>query len=117
MPALAFLAVVGLALVALLFVADATLEKTPPVIVTSERTGLPTPWHPDTVKTLTTVSAPAPDMSSQAILAAQPPDALAKVGPAARAARAEAAPKKKHAQQPFDFQQNHFVDRFSAKGQ
>lgn len=117
MPALAFLAVVGLALVALLFVADATLEKGPPAIVTSDRTGLPEPWHPDTVKTLTTASAPAPDMTSQAVLAAQPPDALTKVGPAARAARAEATPKKKRGvQQSFDYQQN-FVDRFSAKGQ
>ena len=44
MPALAFLAAVGMALVALLFVADATLEKGPPAIVTSERSGLPEPW-------------------------------------------------------------------------
>ena len=36
MPALAFLAVVGLALVALLFVADATLESGSPPIVTSD---------------------------------------------------------------------------------
>jgi hypothetical protein len=118
MPALAFLAVVGLALVALLFVADATLENGPPAIVTSDRTGLPKPWHPDTVKPLTTEPARAPDMTSPAILAAQPPEAQAKIGPAARAARAEAAPKKKRGtQQPFDYQQNYFVDRFSAKGQ
>jgi hypothetical protein len=118
MPALAFLAVVGLTLVALLFVADATLENGPPPIVTSDRSGLPKPWHPDTVNTLTTAPAPSPDMTSQAVLAAQPPEALAKIGPAARAARAEAASKKKRGmQQPFDYQQNYLVDRFSAKGQ
>jgi hypothetical protein len=118
MPALVFLAVVGFALVALLFVADATLENGPPPIVTSDRSGLPKPWHPDTVRTLTTAPALAPDMTSQAVLAAQPPEALAKFDPTARAARAEAAAKKKRGtQQPFNYQQNYFVDRFSAKGQ
>ena len=68
MPALAFLAVVGLVLAALLFVADATLESGSPAIVTSDRVGLPEPWHPDTVGALTTTPAPAPDMSSQAVL-------------------------------------------------
>ena len=48
MPALAFLAVVGFALIALLCVADATLERSSPVIPTSERVGLPERWHPDT---------------------------------------------------------------------
>ena len=50
MPVLAFLAVVGFALIALLFVADATLERSSPVIVTSDRVGLPERWHPDTYK-------------------------------------------------------------------
>jgi len=59
MPALTFLAVVGLVLIGLLFVADATLENGPPPIVTSDRTGLPKPWRPDGVKTLTTAPAPA----------------------------------------------------------
>ena len=121
MPALAFLAVVGLVLVALLFVADATLEHGSPPIVTSDRVGLPEPWHPDAIQTLTTTPAPAPDMTSQPVLSAQPkpgPD-LAKINSAARAARAEAPPKR---QQPIDHQQNHFqndtlVDRFSIKGQ
>jgi hypothetical protein len=54
MPALAFLAVVGLALVALLLVADATLK---PVIVTSQRSGPPKPWHPGAIQTLTTAPA------------------------------------------------------------
>jgi hypothetical protein len=114
MPALAFLAVVGLALVALLFVADATLESGSP-IVTSTRVGLPEPWHPNTAGGLTTTPAPAPDMSSKAVLAAEPSDALAKVDPAARAARAEAPAKKKRVTaQRFDYQRNDPVDRFSA---
>jgi hypothetical protein len=118
MPALAFLAIVGLALTALLFVADATLESGSPPIVTSDRVGLPEPWRPDTVQTLTTPPAPAPDMSSNAVLGAQPAEALAKVEPAARAARAEAPPRKKRVtQQPFDHQRYGPVDRFSAGSQ
>ncbi|MGA7086401.1 MAG: hypothetical protein WB005_24995, partial [Pseudolabrys sp.] len=88
MPALTFLAVVGLVLVGLLFVADATLENGPPPIVTSDRTGLPKPWRPDGVKTLTTIPAPAPDMTSDVVLSAQPKAAIdnsAKIA-AARAA-------------------------------
>jgi hypothetical protein len=117
MPALAFLAVVGLALVALLFVADATMQIGPPAIVTSERTGLPKPWRPDAIQTLSTAPAPAPDMASPPILAAQPHEGLAKVDPAARAARAEAILKKKRATPSFNYQQNYLVDRFSAKNQ
>jgi hypothetical protein len=82
----------------LLFVAVATLENGSPVTVTSQRSGLPAPWHPDAIQTLSTAPAPAPDMTSQAVLAAQPksaPEALAKIGSAARAARAEAPPKHK----------------------
>ena len=94
MPALAFLAVVGLALVALLFVADATLESGSPPIVTSTRVGLPEPWHPNTAGALTTTPAPAPDMSSKAVPSAQPSEASAKIDPAARAARAEAPARK-----------------------
>jgi hypothetical protein len=124
MPALALLAVVGLVLVALLFVADATLR---PVIVTSQRSGPPKPWHPGAIQTLTTAPAPAPDMTSQAVLAAQPksaPEAPAKIKPAAREARAEAPPKKARAEapsqnksvtEPVYHQQNQF-DRFSVKG-
>jgi len=118
MPALVFLAVVGLALVALLFVADATMQAGPPAIITSDRTGLPERWRPDPIQTLTTAPAPAPDMASQAVLASQPAEGLAKVDPAARAARAEAISKKKRGTpQPFNYQQNYSVDRFSAKGQ
>jgi len=118
MPALTFLAVVGLALIALLFVADATLTPGPPPIVTSERSGLPKPWRPDTIQTLTSAPAPAPDMTSPAVLAAQPkptPDALPKIGSAARAARAEAPPRNNSFSQSNAHQQN-FFNRFSIKG-
>jgi hypothetical protein len=58
-----------------------------------------------------TAPASAPDMPSQAVLAAQPSEALAKVGPAARAARAEAPPTKKRVtrmqpQPPAESRQN-----------
>ena len=136
MPALAFLVVVGLALVALLFVADATLEPGSPAIVTSQRSGLPAARHPDAIH-LTTAPAPAPDMTSQAVLAAQPksatPEAPAKiesaagearaeapakktgVGGSAKKARAEVPPQNKVVTEPVYHQQNQF-DRFSIKG-
>src|SRR5262245_59814983 len=127
MPALTFLAVVGLALVALLFVADARLESVSP-IVTSQQSGLPKPWQSDERKTLTVTPAPEPDMKSQDALAAQPKsppnDAMTTLHSAARAARAEAPPRNKRVtQQPIDrrvtqpsgHQQNLF-DRFSIKG-
>jgi len=120
MPVLAFFSVVGFVLIALLFVADATLERSSPVIVTSERIGLPERWHPDTIQTLTTTPAPAPDMTSQAVLVAQPksePRALEKIKPAARAARAEAPPENNRVTQPTDYRQNRSVDRFSINGQ
>ena len=120
MPALTFLAVIGLALVALLFVADATLEPSSPVIATSERVGLPERWRPDTSQALTTAPAAAPDMTSQAILAAQPKselEALEKIKPAARAARAEAPPKNNRITRPAASPQNRLSDRFSIQGQ
>jgi hypothetical protein len=134
MPALALLVVVGLVLVALLFVADAVLK---PVIVTSQRSGPPKPWHPGTIQTLTTAPAPAPDMTSPAVVAAQPKsvsDALARIEPAAREARAEAPPKhvrieasakkaraevppqNQRVTQPNNYQQTPLFDRFSIKG-
>ena len=87
MPALTFLAAAGLALLALLFVADATLEPGSPAIVTSQRTGLPAPQYHNVIRTLTSTPAPAPDMTSQAVLAAQPkliPDITENISPAAR---------------------------------
>jgi hypothetical protein len=99
MPVLAFFAVVGSVLFALLFVADATLENSSPAIITSQRTGLPAPPYDsaNAIKTLSNAPAPAPNMTSQAVLAAQPKsrsDALAKIEPAAREARAEAPTNK-----------------------
>jgi hypothetical protein len=120
MPALAFLAVAGLVLLALLFVADATLEKAPPPIVTSNRVGLPERWHGDSTQVITTTPAPAPDMTSPTVRAAQPkPDheGFAKIAPAARAARAEVPPENNHSKQPFGYQQNRSDDRFSIGGQ
>src|SRR5262249_61244227 len=61
----------------------------------------------------------APDMTSPAVLAAQPksaPEALAKIGSVARAARAEAPPKDKRVTQPIHYQQTSLFDRFSIKG-
>ena len=124
MPVLAYFEVVGFVLAALLFVADATLERNSPAIVASDRVGLPERWRSDTIRTLTTAPAPAPDMTSPAVLAAQPrsePDILDKIGPAARAARAEAPPKNNRVTQP-SHRQNHYqttqlIDRFSIRGQ
>jgi hypothetical protein len=130
MPVLAFFAVVGSVLVALLFFADATLENTSPAIITSQRTGLPAPPHgnANAIKTLTIASAPAPDMTSEAVLAAQPkpaPETPAKIDSAAREARAEASSNKvrikvsaearREAHATIDQQRNQF-DRFSIKG-
>jgi hypothetical protein len=125
MPVLAFFAVVGSVLVALLFVADATLEQSgSPVVITSQRTGLPAPRYDNANVTKTPTTAPAPDMTSQAVLAAQPKsvsDALAKIESEAREARAEAAPRREQPQnnrirQPIHYQQPNVFDRFSIKG-
>jgi hypothetical protein len=112
MPIFTYFAVVGSVMIALLFVAGATLEKGSPAVVTSQY-GLPKPWRPDPIH-LAAVPAPAPDMTSPLVLAAQPkaqsvPEVLAKVEPAALAARAE-APKKKRVtgrQPPVDNRQKH----------
>ena len=125
MPVLAYFEVVGFVLAALLFVADATLERNSPAIVTSDRVGLPERWHSDTIRILTTAPAPAPDMTSPAVRAAQPrsePDILDKIGPAARAARAEAPSKNNRVTQSTGHRQNHdqtneLTDGFSIKGQ
>jgi hypothetical protein len=85
MPALAFLAVVGMVLVASLFVSDAALEKLAQATVANDHNG----------SIQADVTAP-----SQAVLAAQPKDLPAldvptKIEPAARAARAEVRPTKR----------------------
>jgi hypothetical protein len=113
MPIFTYFAVAGSVMIALLFVAGAALEKGSPAVVTSQyglpkpwrpvvtsdQDGLPKPWRPDPKQVLAAVPAPAPDMTSPLVLAAQPkaqsvPEVLAKVEPAALAARAE-APKKR----------------------
>ena len=125
MPVLAYLGVVGFVLVALLFAADATQERISPVIVTSGRIGLPERWHSDTIQTLTTAPAPAPDMTSPAVRFAQPksdPEAVTKV---AREARAEMPPANNaevpaaniQATPPVDYRQNRWSDRLSISGQ
>src|SRR5262249_21392518 len=105
MLVLGYVAVVGSVLIALLFVADATLDKnSSPVIVTSQRMGLPEPHYHSAIKTFTITPAPAPDMTSQAVLDAPPKshaepkaehEVLTKIEPVAREARAE-APNLKH---------------------
>ena len=72
MPVFSYFAIVGAVLVALFFLADATLEKGASPVVTSERVGLPKSWQPDPVQTLVRAPAPEPDMTSSAVLAAQP---------------------------------------------
>jgi hypothetical protein len=117
MPVFAYLAVVGSVLLGLLFVADATLEKGTQAVVTSERTGLPKPWRSDSVQTLASAPAPAPDMTSQLVLAAQPVPEVAKADSAAHAARAEAPKKKRARQQPQDdFRQSHAWSRDRSYG-
>jgi hypothetical protein len=127
MPVLTFFGVMRSVLVALLFLADATLEQSgSPVIVTSQRTGLPAPQYDNAnaTKALTTGPAPAPDMISQAVLAAQPKsvsDALAKIESQAREARADVTPRREQPQnnrvrQPIHYQQPNMFDRFSIKG-
>jgi len=116
MPVFSFLIVAGLALIALLFVADATLEPGSPVIVTSQRSGLPETRRSNAIQTLTVTPAPAPDMTSQAVLVAQPksePDAIAEINSAALAARAKAPHKDKRV---TSYQQTRCFDRFSIRG-
>ena len=105
MPALAFLAVAGLALLALLFVADTFLDNGPSPIATSSRVGLPVRGNQDTIQVLTSTPAPVPDMTSQAVIAAQPK------------AQAEALPEHGHVARPIDYRQNRWRDRFSIGGQ
>jgi hypothetical protein len=110
MPIFSYFAVVGSVMVALLFAADATLTKsTTPVVATSSLYGMPKPWHPDPTQTLAAAPAPAPDMSSEAVLAATP-----KTEPVnQRTAVAEAPPKKKRVvarkTQPADARQNYYA--------
>jgi len=105
MPALAFLATAGIGLIAPLFAADVTLERSSPVILTSDPAGLPERRHPDTVQNLTTIAPTrAPNMTSPPALAARPnsgPDVLGTIG---RAALAEAPPKNRRATRSIGYQ-------------
>jgi|SRR5215813_5169662 len=102
MPALSFLAFVGLALIALLFYGNATLEPISPDLVTIHHAVAP---------------AAAPKATSQVGLQPESAsDALAKIGHAARAARAEAPPKNKRVSQTLNYQVTPLLDRFSIKG-
>jgi hypothetical protein len=133
MHALAFLAWVGLALVAMLFASNAMLPDNGSVIVVSERIGLPEPWHPapDPTSPAAFAPIPAPEMTSQAISTQPVSKAEGQaIEPAARTARAEAPPKKEKRvarQQSTDRRQNYvqqnriqqsgLVDRFSIRDQ
>jgi hypothetical protein len=104
MHILVYFAVVSSALIAFLFVTDATLEKGAQPIVTTQRVGLPESRVPNPARILASTPAPAPDMTSPLVLVAAPkvqqaPELLA-VEPTARAARAEAP-----------FQNNRVIDR------
>ena len=107
MPIFTYFVVAGLGLIALLFVLDGNLEKAQPTI-TTERQGLPQARRPDPTQVLTTASAPAPDMTSEAVLAAQPKAQPAPV------AKSEAAPEKRRVtrrRQPDDYGQSYSWSR------
>jgi hypothetical protein len=117
MPIFKFLVLAGVALIALLFVANATLEPGSSPIVTSQRSGLPEARHPDATQILTSTPAPAPDMTSQAVLAARPKSVsedLAEIGSAAHKVRAEAPHRR--VTQSIGYRQTRSFDRFSIKG-
>ena len=123
MPALGFLVVAAFALIALLFLADATLEKSDsPVIATSQRSGLPdSAIHSEKASILTTAPAPEPDMTLPAVRNAQPkpePQEPLKIHPAARAARAEAPPQNRDFMPTMNsqYRRDEMPDRFSIKG-
>ena len=113
MHILMYFAAVSSALIALLFVTDATLEKGAQPIVTTQRVGLPESHLPKPTQILTSKPAPAPDMASPLVLVAAPkvqaaPE-LQAVEPAARAARAEALSQNNRVtdrQPPAEFREN-----------
>ena len=123
MPILSYFAIVGSVLVALLFVADATLEKSGPLPFNNESVGLPKPWQPEPKgSVLTATVAPEPDMTLKVVRDAQPkpePQDPVKIHPEARAARAEAPPQDTRVMQPMNYQyrRSQVLDRFSIKGQ
>jgi hypothetical protein len=70
MPLLSYVVVIGSILLALIFVADATLEKSERLPNNSQFAGLPKAWDPKTQNFAN--PAPEPDMTSDAVMAAAP---------------------------------------------
>jgi len=66
MPIFAYFSVVGVALLALLFVADANLDKRGPLTISTNFEGLPKPWKPE-------LNPPLPQAKPPAIQAAAAP--------------------------------------------
>ncbi len=102
--ALAILAVAGIGLIALLFSADALEPRS----------------HSDTIQTLAASPAPRARQDLAGGTAAQPksePGALKKIGPAARAARAEVPSKNNRVTRSIGNRHNGLVNRLSIKGQ
>jgi hypothetical protein len=117
MPIFSYFIVMGTVLVGLLFWVSNEIDPNSVPLKTSQVVGVPRPFkatRPEPILTAVnfaaaTTTASAPDMTSRAVLAAQPSEALAKVDPAARAARAEAPPTKKRLtrmQPPVEYRQN-----------
>jgi hypothetical protein len=109
MHILMYFAAVSSALIALLFVTDATLEKGAQPIVTTQRVGLPESHLPNPTQILTSKPAPAPDLVLVAAPKVQAAPELQAVEPAARAARAEALSQNNRVtdrQPPAEFREN-----------
>ena len=121
MPILSYFAVIGAALLALLFVADAKFERHGPLAISTNFEGLPKPWKPELNPPLPLskphevqiAAAPALDPkwneSKPAEVAAVPQPAA----PVQHVAKAEPAPKKqKHAarKQP---RRNEYTERYA----
>jgi hypothetical protein len=103
MPILSYFFVAGTALLALLFYANASMEPRGPLAVTTDFEGLPRPWQGPAAPNLASRPAPAPDMNSDAVLAAAPQATASGklaattsgVAPVEQTAAADTAPKKK----------------------
>jgi hypothetical protein len=121
MRVLTFLGAAGLVLIALMFVADATLPKGSPAIVTTQQIGLPESRQPrDEIKILTNAPALAPDMTSQAVLVAQLrqiSEVPRKIEPAASAAWAQTPIQNNSFTRATGYRQNQLADRLSIGGQ
>lgn len=106
MPIFSYFAVVGTALVALLFFADANLEKRGPLAISTNFEGLPKPWKPELNPPLPPAkppeiqakAAPSLDPSFNTAPTTTVAQAPPEQPPVQHTAKAEPAPKKqKHA--------------------